>query len=108
MQLVVDSGPVPIVIAPDSVAEEVSQNVRMIIGTPKGSVPLDREFGLDFDVIDQPMPRAKALTEVDIVEQVGRYEPRARVLSIRWQENEAEAMDGRAHPVVTIDVEDAA
>ena len=60
--------------------EEVVQNVRMIITTPKGSVPLDRDFGLDFDVIDRPMPVARALMEVDIVDQVGRYEPRARVL----------------------------
>lgn len=108
MQMVIDSGPQAIVIAPASEAAEVAQNVRMILTTPKGSVPLDRDFGLDFDVVDQPMPRARALMEVEIVEQVGRYEPRARVLAIRWQEDEPVAMDGRARPVITIDVAGAA
>ena len=108
MKLVVDSGPQPVVIAPASVAEEVAQNVRMIIATPKGTVPLDRDFGLSFDLIDQPMPRARALMEVEIVRQVAKYEPRASVVSIRWEESETEAMDGRANPVVTIEVREAA
>jgi phage baseplate assembly protein W len=108
MQLVVNSGPQPVVIAPQTVAEEVAQNVRMIVATPKGSVPLDRDFGLDFNLIDQPMPRAKALMDAEIVRQVAKYEPRASVLSIRWEENEDEAMDGRANPIVTIEVTEAA
>ncbi len=106
-QVLVTNTQQAIVIAPESVLEEVVQNVRMIITTPKGSVPLDRDFGLDFDVIDRPMPVARALMEVDIVDQVGRYEPRARVLQVSWAEDETQAMDGRAVAQVLIDVEDA-
>jgi uncharacterized protein len=108
MRLVVDSGPQPVVIAPASEAEEVAQNVRMILSTPKGTVPLDRDFGLSFGLVDQPMPRARALMEVEIVRQVAKYEPRASVVSIRWEENQDEAMDGRANPVVTIEVREVA
>lgn len=104
MQLVVDAGPRPIEFAPSTLAAEVAQNVRMIITTPRGSLPLDREFGLDFSVIDQPLPRAKALLARDIVSQVARYEPRARVDQVDWQETVDEAMDGQIIPLVTINV----
>lgn len=104
MQLVVSGKPRPLVIAPESLAEEVAQNVAVILATPKGSVPLDRDFGLSFAVVDTPAPRAKALMAVEIVRQVGRYEPRARVLAVDWQEAEVDAMDGRLIPLVKIEV----
>jgi phage baseplate assembly protein W len=108
MELLVSGEIQPVVIRPAAVVEEITQNVRMILTTPKGSVPLDRDFGLDYDVVDRPMPVARALTEVDIVRQVGKYEPRARVVQIAWQEAETDAMDGRAIPVVKIDAPEAA
>jgi phage baseplate assembly protein W len=106
-QLLVDTADSSIVIAPASVADEIVQNVRMIITTPKGSVPLDRDFGLDFSVIDRPAPVAKALLDVEIVSQVARYEPRARVDQVIWNDDQAGAMDGRLLPQVMIDVEAA-
>lgn len=90
--------------APNDLAAEVSQNVRMIMATPKGSVPLDRDFGLDFSLLDQPLPRARALLAAEIVRQVARYEPRARVARVDWAESELEAMDGGLRPIVVIDV----
>jgi len=104
MELMVSAENQAVVIAPAAAAEEIAQNVRMILTTPKGSVPLDRDFGLDFDVVDRPTPRARALMGVEIVRQVGRYEPRARVVSVDWREAAEEAMDGRLIPVVRIEV----
>lgn len=104
MELVVSGDTRPLVIAPETVAEEVTQNVAVILATPKGSVPLDRDFGLDFNLVDKPEPRAKALMAVEIVRQVTRYEPRARVLAVDWKETETEAMDGRLIPLVKIEV----
>ena len=43
----------PINFAPVTIAEEVMQNVRMIISTIKYSVPMDREFGIDGAVVDR-------------------------------------------------------
>ena len=104
MELIVSSEARPLVIAPQTVAEEVAQNVAVILATPKGSVPLDRDFGLDFNMVDTPQPRAKALLAVEIVRQVNRYEPRANVLAVDWKETETEAMDGRLIPLVKIEV----
>ena len=54
--LVVDTGQQAINFAPATVADEIEQNVRMIISTPKGTVALDRDFGIDYDLVDQPTP----------------------------------------------------
>jgi phage baseplate assembly protein W len=107
MELLVTGEPQDVVIAPKSVVEEITQNVRMILTTPKGTLPLDRDFGLDFDLIDKPMPVAKLDMEVEIVRQVSRYEPRARVVQVTWQEAKTDAMDGRAIPIIRIDTMEA-
>ena len=39
----------------------VLQNIAVILSTPKGTVPLYREFGLDWKYLDKPMPVAKVL-----------------------------------------------
>jgi phage baseplate assembly protein W len=108
MELLVTGEPQDVVIAPESVVEEITQNVRMIVTTPKGTLPLDRDFGLNFDLVDKPMPFAKLEMEVEIVRQVGKYEPRARVVQVTWQKAETEAMDGRAIPIIRIDTAEQA
>lgn len=108
MRLLVEGENKAVVIGPAMEAEEIAQNVRMILTTPKGTVPLDRDFGLDFDFIDRPTPRARALMAVEIVRQVGKYEPRAKVVKVDWQDDPTAAMDGRLLPVITIDILEAA
>ncbi len=101
--------PGPITIAPESLAEEVLQNVRMILCTPVGSLPLDRDFGLDFSVLDQPLPRARALLSAEIAAKVARYEPRAQVTRVDWDQAQAlEAADGRLAPAVKVRIQDGA
>lgn len=72
----------PINFAPATIAEEVMQNVRMIISTVKYSVPMDREFGIDGAVIDRPVNVAKAHLTNEIFRAVRRYEPRAEITDI--------------------------
>ena len=94
-----------VVIAPEDEMQEVVQNVRMILTTPKGSVPLDRDFGLSFTVLDQPTPRAQALLAAEIIDQVGRYEPRAKVVQVDWEPSAGDAADGRLIPRVSLRTE---
>lgn len=64
--------------------EEILQNVRMIMTTPKYSVPLDREFGVDATVLDKPLPVARAKMAAAIMDAVRRYEPRVAVTGIEF------------------------
>lgn len=76
---------------PSSEIEEITQNVRMIITTPKGTVPMDRFFGIDSALIDMPLAAARAKMTASIVSAVKTFEPRAAVTNVFYEGNE---MDG--------------
>ena len=78
--------------APGSTAEEVRQNVNTIITTPKGSVPLDRAFGITPEILDRPIGAAQARLTAEIVRAINKYEPRAKVERVLYSGNEK---DGR-------------
>ncbi|MAY72082.1 MAG: hypothetical protein CME82_11585 [Halomonas sp.] len=89
---------------PASEIEEILQNVRTIIGTRKGSVPLDRDFGLDWAFVDKTINVAQALVSAEVTKQIRRYEPRARIISISLVEDLTGVLDGKMIPKVTIGV----
>jgi hypothetical protein len=90
--------------APGSVVEEICQNIRTILATPKGSVPLDREFGVDMEGLDMPEPIAQMMFRMNVIDAVERFEPRARVLKVEYQPTTVDAMDGKLLPVVTVEI----
>ncbi|MGN7360013.1 GPW/gp25 family protein [Paenibacillus sp. SAF-054] len=67
--------------------ESVKQNIRLICTTVVGSCPLDRAFGVDPVLIDQALPAAGALLQVNIQAAIEEFEPRAAVTDIQldWQ-----------------------
>lgn len=87
--------------APDPV-KEVLQNVQTIIATKKFSVPLHRDLGLDFTVLDQPLPKAQAGLRTEIIEAIRQFEPRARVRRVEFSGDEAA---GYLTPKVTVSVD---
>jgi len=94
-----------IIIMPETTAEEVAQNIRMILGTLKGSVLTDREFGISATLIDLPMPVAMAAMRAEIFDAIEKYEPRARVTKIEFSQK-ADTMAGQLVPVVKFEVID--
>lgn len=65
--------------------EEIMQNVKVILSTPAGTVPFDREFGVSIDLIDLPMDRAKGQLTVEYIKKVRKYEPRAKVKKVTFE-----------------------
>ena len=61
MKIDVSAGMSGINFSPQSPEAEVIQNVRCILATRKGSVPFDRAFGVSWDMLDKPLPVAKAM-----------------------------------------------
>lgn len=88
--------------APATVSEEVVQNVRTILATAVGTVPLDRDFGVDADALDLPTPSAQAKIAADVVAKIARYEPRARVVRVAWRGD----ADGRLRPRVEVEIDE--
>lgn len=92
--------------APNKV-QEIMQNVRTILRTTKYSVPLNRGFGIDGNIIDLPLPLAKAKMINEIINAIKKYEPRVEVIKIDFKsaintETNTDELDGVLHPKVTI------
>jgi len=89
--------------APASVVEEVLQNVSTIISTTRFTVPMKRNFGVDYGLIDSPLPVAQAQASAQIIAEIHAREPRARVLEVTYS---GDAAEGILVPHVKVDVID--
>lgn len=85
---------------------EIIQNVRIILSTIRGSVFLDRDFGLNPDFIDLPQMQAAFKYREEIINQIERYEPRVTVLEINFKTDQNNLIDGSLLPVVKIEIRD--
>lgn len=62
--------------------------LETLLSIRAGSQPLDRELGINFDeIVGYPMDVAKNMLSLEIIEKVGRYEPRVEVKSIEYEDN---------------------
>lgn len=84
--------------APKNELLEILQNVRTILSTPKFSVPLDRDFGIDISLLDKPIPVAKAKLSSEIILVIKKYEPRVKVTKITFEGD----IDGKLKPKVQV------
>jgi phage baseplate assembly protein W len=80
---------------------EVMQNVRTILATRRGTVPLDRNFGISFEFLDSPVNTARAKAEQEIFLQLKKYEPRAILKQIIW---ETDVISGHISPSVKVEI----
>lgn len=78
---------------------EIMQNVRTIVSTTMGTVPLEREFGIDTGALDNPLPVTRVRMTGRIIEAIQLYEPRVEVTKVNYQ---VDALEGRLIPIVKI------
>lgn len=90
--------------APATEEAEILQNVRTLLLTRLGSVPLDRGLGLSWEHLDMPLPAVRSLMTAAIIDLIDEYEPRARVQSVEFEENIENAMEGILRPRVIISI----
>ncbi|MDQ0114350.1 GPW/gp25 family protein [Paenibacillus harenae] len=90
----------PIILNPTR-EEEIIQNIKTILGTVQGSVPLDRGFGIDIATIDEPIPIAKARLTGTVLTAIQTYEPRVEVLQVLFEEDHS---IGQLKPIVQINI----
>lgn len=80
----------------------VLQNIAVILSTPKGTVPLYRDFGLDWTFLDKPMPVAKVMLISEVREAIARWEPRAEVVNVYSSEDPSQP--GVLIPTVEVNI----
>lgn len=66
-------------------AESVRKRLEFLYGTTQGTCPMDREFGIDADIVDRPLPVAVNLLSVSIEEQTAKYEPNVEIGDIQTE-----------------------
>lgn len=81
--------------------KSVAQCVKLILSTPKGTVPMYRDFGVDLSFLDLPTPAAEQRARIEIREAVERWEPRVEVKDITFS-----VQEGKLIPTVEIEVQD--
>ncbi|MDR0663707.1 MAG: hypothetical protein LBF80_06490 [Spirochaetaceae bacterium] len=82
-------------------ASEIMQNVRTILTTRRGTVPLNRDFGISFEFLDSPINTTRAKAEQEIFLQLKKYEPRAILKQIMW---ETDIISGQISPSVKVEI----
>ena len=80
----------------------VVQNVRTILRTPKYTVPLDREFGMNTSFVDSPITVVPPLLIAEIREAIEEYEPRCSVTNIAFGIDKA--APGKLIPTVEVEI----
>ena len=80
--------------------EAILQNIRTIMTTVQGTVPLDRAFGIDQSPLDSPGLIARSKMTPVINRAIKTYEPRVTVLSVNYTEDE----QGRLIAAVTVEL----
>lgn len=102
MQFDVSSTDLVIDWSPPTVAAEIVQNVRFILGTFAGTIPLIRNVGIDSSAVDAPSSKARAKLMTSTLRAIQRGEPRAKVLELYVDDNEA--ISGKFLPRVRIEI----
>ena len=80
---------------------EVIRNLNIIYTTPQGTVPFDRNFGIDADILDEPLDIAKAKLTVEIINQTQKYETRAAVKEVSF---DIDIENGKITPKVVVEI----
>lgn len=76
-------------IIPQNEIEEIQQNIKTILSTLKGTVPLMRDFGIDPNLIDQNQTGAfSQKLKNEIITQIEKYEKRVKIKEIKLYNEE--------------------
>jgi len=85
----------------DTIAS-VKQNIAILLSTRQQTIPLYREFGLPMQFIDKPMPVAKAMLIAEVRDAIAQFEPRARLINVRFEMDKD--TPGKIIPVVEVEI----
>ena len=64
--------------------EEILEKARFLLTCIKGTIPMNREIGLDPDIISGPAYIAQNLYTISAIELIEEFEPRASVEEVSF------------------------
>lgn len=80
---------------------EIIEGINFLCSTPTGKFPMNRNFGIDQDLLDEPITSVKSLLAIEYKEKIERFEPRVEVLDV-WFDYDSET--GALTPHIELDL----
>lgn len=77
-------------------AEDIKRCLTTLYSVREGEQPLDRDFGLKQEFLDQPVPIAKNLLALEVLEKTQRYEKRVKVEKVEYEAGQ----EGQLIPII--------
>lgn len=72
-----------IIIDVDEELKEIESRLKLLLTTPKGTIPMDRDYGIDFDaIIDKPLNVAQNCYATEIIKAVSKYETSVNAVNV--------------------------
>ncbi len=70
--------------------EDIQGCLQNLFNTPVGTVATDRDFGLDWECLDLPLPIAANRLVIEIVTKTRKYETRITIKDVECKFDEAD------------------
>lgn len=67
---------------------EIIEGINFLCSTPTGKYPMNRDFGIDQDLLDEPVTSVRSLLAIEYKEKIERYEPRVEVMDVYFEFDE--------------------
>ena len=77
-----------------------SDEANVLLSTRRGSIPLARDFGIDWDVLSEPVNDIPTDLAVQCMEQFETYIPELKVVSVKCEEASDQ---GYVKPIITLE-----
>jgi phage baseplate assembly protein W len=77
----------------------LQQQLFVLLDTQQGSVPLDRDFGINWNLVDTPVNALLPLYVAEVSKKIERYIPALRVLSTHFPAADAGTLDDAAQGI---------
>lgn len=82
----------------DDKLADLDRQLALLLSTPAGTMPLDREFGIQMNFVDKPPEVVKSLYTAEVTKKVPQFIPWVRVYETTWEYGE----QGNIKPKVVI------
>lgn len=82
----------------DDKLAELDRQLALLLSTPAGTMPLDREFGIQMNFVDKSPEVVKSLYMAEVTRKVPKFIPWVRVYEVTWEYGE----QGHIKPKVVI------
>lgn len=92
------------IITGKNLSPDLREQVEVLIGTPVGTVVLDRDFGVDLSFLDMPIGQAANAAAAEIAVKIERYIPELQLEQVKptYPRAESESAEGKVELEVIV------